>query len=214
MLPRDHAYVSHKNCRKESSVLKIKISMLLVVGLVMSSPVFASDAPIAINSTVTKELDLTYDGKPERVIYSCTGKSINDPVVWSISIISDGKTIYSEKGDGSKTDGCFRDEGYVSDCTGYEGCKYKWYTEDLLDLFLAKLSPEYDRSTPFKKLESALVRKNKATKKEAASIVANLRKGIQEGKAYGINKNPSPVTYGPIAVWVPGMNRFVEVWDE
>lgn len=192
---------------------KTKISILLVVASVMSSPVFASDAPIAINSTITKELDLTHDGKPEKVIYSCTGKSIKDPVVWSISIVSDGKTIYSETGDGAKTDECFTDEAYVSDCTGYEACRYKWYTEDLLDLFLAKLSPEYNRPTPFKKLESVLLR-NKATKKEATSIVANLRNGIKEGKAYGINKDPSPVTYGPIAVWVPRLNKFVEVWDE
>lgn len=168
---------------------------------------------MAINSTITKELDLTHDGRPDKVIFSCTGKSISDPVAWSIRIVSDGKTIYSETGDDAKTDQCFKDEGYVSDCTGYEACKYKWYTEDLLDLFVAKLSPEYDRPAPFRKLESSLVR-HKTDRKEAAAIVAKLRKGIKEGKAYGINKDPSPVTYGPIAVWVPRLNRFVEVWDD
>lgn len=200
-----------------------KFIMLLVLSLILvQMPAFAENRETdSIDWSLKKEVDVTNDGKVDVVSLHITGKNIKAPFTWSIEITSKGKPIYSKKVTDNNTNDLFGDDEYIGGCRGYNACKMKWYKNDLLDLFISKLSPDFVETLESnhsinntKKIEKMLVQNCHLSKDKAVVLTNNIKETIKMNKAYGINRDPSPITSGPIAIWVPVLNRFVDVWDD
>jgi len=177
-----------------------------------------------VDRIITREVDLTRDGVAEKVVLHLRAESIYKPFRWSLDVLSKGKSIWHKEQNDARIDEFFSDPGYVTGCGDYVTCKEKWYFKDLLDTFIVKLDLNLDAALNARPRDPevlasyddirAMILKKGGSKSQADTIVRALRKAISEGKAYALNLEISTVAYGPIAIWVPVLERFVNVWDD
>lgn len=175
-----------------------------------------------IDKTIIREIDLTWDGKPEKIVLHVTGKDIHSPFTWTIEINSGGRRIYFEKEVGTaEYDTLFNSPDVLRYCPSYESCKKQWYFDGILNSFLIKLTLHHSvllqnkGSGPwlsYDEITDLILKTGKATLEEAKRITGDLKRRIENGKAYGIDLDFGYFTRGPIAIWIPLVEDFVEVF--
>jgi hypothetical protein len=183
---------------------------------------FASDGS-PIDQELVKNVDVTGDGKPEKIILHLTAKNIKSPIVWTITLTSEGKQIYSYQSDDARLDKNFYDDGYVMDCNDYISCKKKYYYRDILDVLVLTGSKWYnvdgilDKSQPNtlyplgrKQLQECC----NVTGQQADAILSKIENKFRTGKAIAINVLQSPVHANPPLIFVPEVGRFIRFHEE
>ncbi len=199
------------------------VSGVLIVagGLLHALP--ATNTP-KVDKTITREVDITRDEKPERIVLHVTGKDIHSPFTWTITIFSGTRRIfYSTKTDPEKFDNIFSETKLFDDCGNPESCKMKWYFVDIMKLFLYPLkadflklmkNKEFGPFTTFDDIKDLILKTGRASLDQAIQIVDDLKRDIENGKAVCINPNVSPVSMGPIYLWIPIIDDFVYIYDD
>jgi hypothetical protein len=87
-----------------------------------------------INKTIVKEIDITGDKIPNKIILNYFGKSINDPFSWTIKIYSDEKQIFESQEITYKADDVFDDPiNFDNKCSDFKSCKTLFYDYELLE---------------------------------------------------------------------------------
>ncbi len=176
-----------------------------------------------IDQELVKEVDVTGDGKADKIILHLTARNIKAPFTWTLTIISKGKQIYSYNSDDAWLDKFFNDEGYVLGCKDYVGCKKKYYYHDILDVLVLTGSKWYDvngildRSQPNtlyplgrKQLQECC----NVTGQKADMILNGIESKIRTGKAIILNVLQSPVHTNPPLIFVPEVGRFIRFYEE
>lgn len=176
-----------------------------------------------IDKTITQEIDLTRDGKPEKIVLHVTGEDFKSPFTWTITIHSNGRKIfYKEHTDSERLDSVFNDPEFWSDCHDYTSCKSNWYFTDVMRLFFYTLKPFHLKLmqkkeswfTTFDEIKDLILKTGKATSVQANRIVEELKRDIENGKAICINPDVHPVTAGPIYLWIPIVDDFIFIYDD
>jgi hypothetical protein len=177
----------------------------------------------AIDEKIEKNIDVTGDGKPDKITLNLKAKNIESPFIWSITIISDGKIIYSHDSDDTRYDEDFKGAGFVSGCNDYLSCKHKYYYHDILDNLVLTGNKWYDADGILDKKNSStlypLGRKQlkeccNITGQQADTILGKIEKKLREGKAVLLNVPISTVNSAPPMVFVPEVGRFLIIYED
>jgi hypothetical protein len=176
-----------------------------------------------VDQELVKEVDVTGDGKPEKIILHLTAKNMKAPFVWTLTIISEGKQIYAYKSDDTHLDKFFNDEGYVLDCKDYMSCKKKYYYHDILDVLVLSGNKWYDVNGILDKSQTNTLypvgRKQlreccNVTGQQADAILSKIENKLRTGKAIVINILQSPVHANPPLTFVSEVGRFIRFYEE
>ena len=199
-------------------VLIISIGMAALAAQISSNQNPASDR---IDRTSTREIDLTRDGKPEKIVLHVTGKEIHSPFTWTIGIYSNGRRIfYQSRTEPENFDEVFSDSSIFGDCGSPESCKLQWYFNDIMRLFFYALKPihlglmngEQAGFTTFNEIRNLILKTGKASSVQADRIVGDLRRDIENGKAICIIPDVNPYHTGPMFLWIPIIDDFIFIY--
>jgi hypothetical protein len=76
--------------------------------------------------------DVTGDGRLDEIVLRVTGKSVDQPYAWTLTIRSAGRTILTYHHDDTAIDTLFHEDDYVTGCHDYCACKEQYYFHDIL----------------------------------------------------------------------------------
>jgi hypothetical protein len=177
----------------------------------------------AVDEKIVKEVDVTGDGKPDKIILQLKAKDVKAPFTWTLAIIAEDKQIYSYTSDDKWLDEFFNDEGYVENCQGYTDCKQKYYFHDILDSLVLTGDAWFDITGILDPSSSntlyPLGRKElkdccNIEGKQADGILGKIEKNLRSGKAIAINVLCSPVKANPPMIYAPEIDRFIKIYEE
>jgi len=183
----------------------------------------AQSANTAIDEKIVKTMDVTGDGKVDNIVLHLKAKNIKAPFLWSLTIISDGKIIYSHNSDDSWLDQFFNDIGYVSDCKDYLSCKNKYYYHDILESLVLTGNKWYNANGILDKSQSntlyPLGRKQLSeccniTGARADAILSKIESKLRKGSAVALNVLKSPVQASPPMIFAPEVGRFLIIYED
>ena len=177
----------------------------------------------AINTDLVKVADVTGNGTPDKITVHLSAKNMKSPFLWTITIISEGKQVYSHSSNDTQLDRFFNDDGYVDGCKDYISCKSKYYYHDILDGLILTGNKWYDVNSILDPSKTntlySLGRKElrkccKVTGRQADSILRKIEHKFRVGKAIAINVPQSPVQSNPPLIYVPEVRRFIRFYEE
>lgn len=176
-----------------------------------------------IDQQLIKEIDVTGDGKPEKIVLHLTAKNMVAPFKWTLTIISEGKQIYSYSSDDTWLDKFFNHEGYVSGCNDYISCKKKYYYHDIFNVLVLTGSEWYnidgilDKSQPntlYPLGRKQLIECCNVTGQQADGYLSIIEGKLRTGKAIVINILKSPVHANSPLIFIPEVNRFIKFYED
>ncbi len=178
--------------------------------------------------TMTREVDVTGDGKKDRIELRLMGESWSSPLKWTLTIPSLGRTVFTYESDDAWLDRFFNDEGYVDDtCGSYLACKKLYYLHGILDGLVDKSlvkpgwfdsyaaeCPECVKGTPgsiYEVLTGQLTTTYKLPPKEADAVVAWIIGELKGGRAILVFVPISAVEMDHPRIWVPQVGAFLSL---
>jgi len=195
----------------------------LIILLLLSLPNILNAQSIKnvnkIDEVLTRNVDVTGNGKQDKIVLHLWAKSINSPFSWTLSIVEDGKEIFSYSSNDSNEDKNFNDDGYVSDCRGYLECKKKYYFHDILENIVLTKN-QYNVEGMLKSPSHVSIGKTYLEKcctihgSKADTILMNMEKKLRNGTAIVISIPVSPVMSGTPMVFAPEIGRFVPIYQD
>ena len=201
----------------------VLIISLGITALVAQTKAIHNQALESVDKTIIREVDLTRDGKPEKVVLHVTSKDFKSPFTWTITVLSNGRKIfYLDHADDEHFDKSFNDPEFWGKCRDYVSCKSAWYFTEVMRLFLYTLEPIHlelmankdSFFTTFDEINALIIKTGKATPVQANRIVEELKQDIQNGKAVCISPEINPVAGGAIYLWIPIVDDFVYIYHE
>ncbi len=216
-------------------LMKAALPGVLLVSMGMAASVAQTNATQSqaserIDKTIVREVDLTRDGKPEKIIFHITGDNMRSPFSWTFEIISNGRRIFrKEDHDTAEFDSFFdpnkdflEAEGACK-CYSFESCKKRWYFDELPRRFIIRLDAEdsewlkktktgpYPHFHPYSEIYDRILGTGRATASEAEKIIEDLKIHMESGDAFGISLEIHPGGY--IAIWIPVINDFFVIFE-
>ena len=98
--------------------------------LLLSVPVYA------FNERFSLQIDITYDGEPEEIVYEVTGESWERPITWSFTIHEKGKVIFRYVVENENNLAHFEEPGYMQGCSGLAHCQEEWFINQAFESML------------------------------------------------------------------------------
>lgn len=193
---------------------------IIVLLCFLLRPMIALAEPI--DELLVRSVDVTGDGKPEKITLVLKAKDFNSPFQWSLSISSSGKQLFTYASDDTRIDPFFADRGFITDCSGYAECKKKWYFKDILNSLIVPRSG-YDLEGILDKSKSnTLYPLGRQYLKEccgikqndADAILSRIEKRIRNNQAVLISIPKSPVTSDALMIFCPEVDRFIPVYED
>ena len=213
-----------------TSLPRVLLAAMGMAALVAQTDAIQNQASERVDKTIIREVDLTRDGKPEKIILHITGDNIRSPFSWTFEIISNGRRIFrKEDHDTAGFDSLFdpnndflEAEGACK-CYSFESCKKRWYFDELPRRFIVRLDAEdseWLKKTrtvgdppfhPYSEIYEQILGTGRATPSEAEKIIEDLKIHMESGDAFGISLESHPGGY--IAVWIPVINDFFVIFE-
>jgi len=200
---------------------------LLICIFILGAPCLSMGQPVndtsPIEQDLVREVDVTGDGKADKITLHLSAKNLNSPMLWTLSIVADGKEIYFYKSDDSRMDHLFSDKGYVLGCNDYISCKKKYYYHDILDVLVLTGTKWYNLYGILDKSQPGTLypigRKELSTccnvvGSQADAILNKIEKKFRDGKVIAINVLQSPVHANPPLIFIPEVGRFIRFDEE
>jgi hypothetical protein len=187
---------------------------------ILAQPV---DDASPIDQKLIRKVDVTGDGKPDKIVLHLTAKNIKAPFKWTLSIISEGKQIYTYSSDDTSINNNFEDAKYTLGCDDYLSCKKKYYYHSLLDHLVLTGNKRYSLEGILDKNQSytlyGLGRKQlkeccNITGAQADAILGRIEAKFRTGKVVALVVPKSPVHVNPPLVFVPEVGRFIIFYQE
>jgi hypothetical protein len=195
-------------------------AFLLIVCILSGSPLAIAQP---INEELVRNIDLTGDGKPGKIVLTLKAKNITKPVQWTLTITSNEKVLLRQSRDDSKIDSFFNDPNYVGNCTGYLECKKRWYYKDILETIVVSrtgydvegILDKKDSNTLYSCGRAYLAKCCNITPKRADDILGDVEKRIRSGTAVMIMLPDTPASAtGLLMTFCPEVDRFIPVYQE
>jgi hypothetical protein len=197
-------------------------SIFLCAVLLSSCKAPVKSEPQRIEKQLTRAVDVTGDGITDAITLHIQGESLSSPFFWTLAIRSEGKEVFRYDGDGTWFNAFFGQAGYVSDCTGYDACKEKFFYRDILDnLILPPSSYNVDAFLDKGEINSLYGLGRPYLKqccgvdgKEADIILSGMAERLKNGTAIVIQNFTSAATLDPhAAMFAPEVGRFVPIYE-
>lgn len=174
-----------------------------------------------VDETLTREVDVTGDGKLDLIALNFRGESWQAPFRWTLTIKSMGKVIFEHKSDDTWMNPFFADKDYVLDCTDYVSCKKKYYERDILEVLVDARIPLpdsriFDRDYPRSIYEVArdeLVGKYHVSESQASLIIAAMISRLQSGGIPVLLVPVSAVQANYPIMYAPEVSGFVRIYE-
>jgi hypothetical protein len=203
------------------------MKFILFLFLFLSSTAFAASCPPNLDKTkpidrvITKLADVDGDGIEDKIELHIKGKNFNSPFKWELKIYSKGKIIYQSSGSNERIEPIFSQQNYITDCTGYDECKCKWFFHDYLDQMIIKMSSEnagvFDKTAPnsiYATAKKYLRKEYKKNPKLVDKAINNAVERLLSGKTVAIQAFDEPEIPTPPMVWMPEFKRFVPIYED
>jgi len=197
----------------------------LTILLLLSCPnILYAQSPIGPNEVdeeLTRNVDVTGQGKLNKISLHIRAKSMHSPFTWELSITANGKDIYTYASDDTEIDKFFGSKGYVKNCQGYVDCKKKYYFHDILDNLVLNGNKWYNLEGTLDKTQSNTlypIGRNYLEKccaisgTKADAILQNIENKLRNGTAIILNMVTSPVTARNPEVFAPEIGRFIPIY--
>jgi hypothetical protein len=193
----------------------MKIYILILFSLVIFPINLSAKAKIdagSIDKQLVKIVDVTGNGKQDKIILHLKAKNIKAPFLWTLTIMSEGKPIYSYSSDDTWLNGFFESVNYVGDCKDYISCKKKYYYHDILNGIVETDNKSTDvegildksvSNTLYPLGQEQLKECCNITGEQAELILKKLEAKFRSGKAITVNIPVSPVEGHPPLIFVP-----------
>lgn len=202
--------------------MRIQIVLcLFALGLARGADAQSIDTTSAIDTTLTRILDVTADGKADTIFLHLKARNLGSPFSWALWINSDGRLIYSWREDDTRIDTLFHDEGYVANCRGYLDCKRNFYFHDILSDFVVSPSMynlegilDRSRSNTLYALGKTYLQWCGIGDREAETILSGMEQRLRNGTAVVLAVPATPQTPEPPMVFAPEIGRFVPIYQE
>ncbi len=177
------------------------------------------DATSPIDTTLTRILDVTADGKPDTIFLHLKARNLASPFTWTLWIDSLGKLIYSWREDDTNIEILFHDVQYVSHCASYLDCKRVWYFHDILsELVISNYSLEgvLDRSqsNTLYALGGAYLRSCGVDAHKTEAILSGIERRLRDGTAVVLSVPTAPEGREPPMVYAPEVGLFVPIYQD
>jgi hypothetical protein len=193
---------------------------LTLTGLVLALftlPLFVMSQQLMspIDTTIIETADVTGDGTVDTVAFHIMAKNFKSPFHWTLSIQSNGQTIFYKAENDSDIDQFFNDEGYVGNCKGYKDCKKRWYFFEFVPLFLVnpKDFTKLNEKDIIQFAKPYLTDSCGVSPRQAKRIIHEIAVNVKSGRFTLLNYLPGP-GYGPIWIFVSDLKRFIPIWDD
>jgi hypothetical protein len=164
----------------------------------------------------SRRLDVTGDGVDDEIRLSLSGKDWNNPIKWTLTVVSNGKIVFEHSADDAWLDKFFNDKGYVDDkCANYLWCKKQYYLEDMLKgrFTHSKPSKMRDDGRYWEEVgrtsQKELTTKFSLSAKEAETTSDWIIERLKTQNVELLNVPISPVQSGEVAMYVPRVKYFV-----
>jgi hypothetical protein len=105
----------------------------------------ANENTFIVDTILQKQFSLTSDGISAVVKYHIQVKSWDEPVLWSMIITSNDKSILTYSSLDTSIDSFFHDKGYLYDCSNYIKCKKKWYLDRIMKFYIDTIKVNDER---------------------------------------------------------------------
>ena len=192
---------------------------LQVAALTACEPDKSDDVQPAVDTVLTREVDVDGDGEADSVRLRLTAQRIDQPFTHKLTILSKGEVIL-ERSATDEWDADFADSSFTAPCTGYERCKRSWYFEQYLATIVQAPSilgdGILDRAVPGNIYETAtghLTRHCGATREAAETAVDSAVARIKAGRLAIVFDHAAPVQTGTPTVWFPEFRCFAPVFE-
>lgn len=203
--------------------VKLKILLIVLFSYFLVSNLSAHsnlDVQAIVDETITKQIDVTGDGKVDIIVLKLKGKDLLHPFVWTLEITSNGEQIFNHTSDDVWLDKNFHDQGFVLHCEGYVQCKHKYYYHDLLDNLFIKTdlsaNPHaFDISNQGSIhwiAKKYLVNKHDLTENKAEKIIQKMMLQIKTGSTSIMYVPISPVQTEFPQMYVEEIRDFVTIY--
>lgn len=183
-----------------------------------------ADAPSPVNEVRTFKMNILANASPADVTLKVSGASIQAPLKWSVTVTNaSGAVVYSVEHDDKEIDSFFGDEGFIDGCKGHDACKRKWYFEDLPKTigesanFVKpghELGMENWRVETLHNLADEFLKKKGLDEAKRAAIIKEMENMMAHGGYGEITLVDSPVSQGPLYMFVPSLGYFVPFYED
>ncbi len=106
---------------------------------------FANSSSFLVDTLLQRKFVLTTTGISAVAKYHIQVKSWDKPVLWSMNISSNGKSILTYSSLDTSIDSFFHDEGYMYNCSNYIECKKKWYLDRIINFSIDTIKVKDER---------------------------------------------------------------------
>ncbi|MDT8419216.1 MAG: hypothetical protein RQ754_02190 [Desulfuromonadales bacterium] len=161
-----------------------------------------SSAALAAHETKQLEIDMTYGGNLEQVIYEVSTEDWSKSVNWSFSIYSQGQLLFQHVVEGEDNKD-FQDEGYIDNCSSHAECRQEWYVKQAFGKMIDVIKPTEPRHD--KILQSSGLRPTPAYLSQLVAFL--LDKDI-----VGFALPKSPVQFGTLMTYDKFSGDFVPLY--
>ena len=199
----------------------IAVCALLVAAVSGCAGNVRSTGPVDVS--VTREVDVTGDGKADLITLNYRGASWKSPFTWTLRITADDRLVYEYESDDAWMDEFFADDDFVDDdnAKGYLASKKKYYGEDILAglVVITDLSPNIHAYEPSNSgsihvvARDELMGRHALSEDEARQVVASMVNRLKARQAPVLYVPISPVQANFPLTYVPEVGSFVTVYN-
>jgi len=193
-----------------------------LIGFLVCGPGIAQGT--AIDRFFAKSGDITGDGSQSTLTLHITGESMSASFKWSLTISdSHGAMIYRVNRDDTRLDHFFRDDGYVTGCTGYENCKKRYYFHDLPERIFASLVPssqawarlsDENVSRDIRETATRYLQAQGLPDRAISGAINEICSGLQKPGYRQLIVPISAVQDAPPMIWVASVRLFVPFYED
>ena len=191
---------------------------LMYLALFAATQAFAGPA---IDRSFSAKGDVIGNGSTETLTVHVTGKSIDAPFKWTLTIAdAGGATIYRLARNDAWMDANFKRNDFQTGCDGYAACKQMYYFEALPRRIFAntKLSPTAMNKEgilpALPATATKFLKQHRISDAGIAAAIAEMRASLDKPGFHALEIPVSPVDNDTPLVWVASVHMFVPYYEQ
>ena len=178
--------------------------------------IFISTHALAFEKETIIQMDVTYDGEPEKLVYKVWAKSWEGPINWSFHIFDGNQLIYQHV-ENNYADDDFLEMYGDKECKGLADCQEKWFEKELFPKMIDEIKVNDNRynemlSLFLKNAPKHYQEQFAVTEEIAHQYVKRLHDFIKGKNIVGFSISESPVYFKPLLIYDKFLNAFVQFY--
>lgn len=147
---------------------------------------------IPIDSTIIMHKDMTFDGRPDMIVFRVRGESQTSPYNWSMNIVDGEKSIFNCWVNFIAINGMFYNKDYFKRANSYIDAKREYYFKTIPQIAIQYsdfrhadyIFDKNNINSAYRMVQAQLLNKFDINKNEAERIAENILEKIRNGVHY------------------------------